>query len=77
MALFFACGEKHGKEGTPFDEKCFVLKNPVQLPDDLNDGDKSKDVEGLKLYNPRLSDPRNSQTESPVYDTGSEQRDNI
>jgi hypothetical protein len=58
VALFFACGEAHDKDGTPFAGEVFVLNNPVQLPNDSIDGDKWKDVEGLRLYNPRLVDPR-------------------
>lgn len=58
VALFFACGEAYDKEGTPFAGEVFILNNPEQVPDDLIDGDKWKDAEGLKLYNPRLIDPR-------------------
>jgi hypothetical protein len=58
VALFFACGEEHDKEETPFAGEVFVLNNPVPLPEDLIDGDKWQEVEDLKLYNPRLIDAR-------------------
>jgi hypothetical protein len=53
VALFFACGENLDKTG-----EVFVLNNPEPLPDEYIEGDKWKDIKGLKLYNPRLIDLR-------------------
>jgi FRG domain len=52
-ALFFACGEDPDKDGP-----VFVLNNPVPVDDEETKGDKWMDIKGLKLYNPRLVDPR-------------------
>ena len=53
VALFFACEGARNKNG-----EVFVLNNPEQIPDEYLEGDKWQEVEGLKLYNPRLVDPR-------------------
>jgi FRG domain len=53
VALFFASEEDHKKNG-----EVFVLNNPLQIPDEYLEDDKWQEVEGLRLYNPRLVDAR-------------------
>jgi hypothetical protein len=58
VALFFACGEERDKDGTALAGEVFVLNSPEPLTDVYLEGDKWQEVEGLKLYNPRLVDER-------------------
>ena len=58
VALFFACGEEYDKDGTALGGDVFVLNNPEPVGEQDIKGDKWRDIKGLKLYNPRLIDPR-------------------
>src|SRR5271166_1915981 len=58
VALFFACGEERNNDGTALNGDVFVLNNPEHVPEGDIEGDKWMAIKGLKLYNPRLIDPR-------------------
>jgi hypothetical protein len=59
VALFFACEEALDKDGNSLNGEVFVLNNPKQLEEEYLEGDKKwTDIEGLRLYNPPLVDPR-------------------
>jgi FRG domain len=58
VALFFACGEAYDKDGTALGGDVFVLNNPEPVREEDIRGDRWMDIKGLKLYNPRLIDPR-------------------
>jgi FRG domain len=57
VALFFACGEDRDNDGTALRRRIRV-NNPERVPEGDIEGDKWMDIKGLKLYNPRLIDPR-------------------
>jgi hypothetical protein len=58
VALFFACGEESDEYGNAQSGEVFMLNNPVPVLDEVIEGDKWRDIKGLRLYNPRLIDPR-------------------
>ena len=58
VALFFACGEAHDKGGTALGGDVFVLNNPEPVREKDIEDDQWMHIKGLKLYNPRLIDPR-------------------
>jgi hypothetical protein len=58
VALFFACGEAYDKNGAALNWEVFVLNSPEPVRKEDIPGDKWMDIKGLKLYNPRLIDPR-------------------
>jgi FRG domain len=58
VALFFACEEALDKDGKSLNGEIFVLNNPKQLEEEYLVGNKWTDIEGLRLYNPPLVDPR-------------------
>jgi len=58
VALFFACGEDRDKDGTALGGDVFVLNNPEPIGDEDIKEDRWMNIKGLKLYNPRLVDPR-------------------
>jgi hypothetical protein len=58
VALFFACGAEYDKDGTALGGSVFVLNNPEPIDDEDIKEDKWMNIKGLKLYNPRLVDPR-------------------
>jgi hypothetical protein len=56
VALFFACEDK---DGNGVNGEVFVLNNPKELEKEYLEGNnKWTDIEGLRLYNPPLVDPR-------------------
>ena len=58
IALFFACEEASDKDGKALNGEVFVLNNPKELEEEYWVEDKWKDIEGVRLYNPPLVDPR-------------------
>ena len=70
VALFFACGEAHDKDGTALGGDVFVLNNPEPVREEDIRGDRWMDIKGLKLYNPRRIDPKNHAPKGVLYDPG-------
>jgi hypothetical protein len=58
VALFFACEEALGKDGRPLSGEVFVLNSRSPITDEEIEKDRWRNIQDLKLYNPRLINPR-------------------